>query len=401
MDGPSTSHAPLSSGGLLEASRIKVMVVDDHADFRESLLALLGAGGFDVVAEAGSGEEALRLLPRAKPDVVLMDVRMPVMDGIETTRRLKALRPSVGVIALTAQEDQAVVRDMLVAGASGYVLKDSEGDDILNAVSQAALGGAVLSPGVTPSVIEELTLALHRERLRARDLEEAHVALVERVARRHELVSRLGHELRTPVTVILGVARTLAEGRADPVQQTELLAALVDRANSLRRLVERFETAVDATANEVVDLTELSRELAAGIGSPGRITVSPEGFVPRTSVNPVLARRILEELIDNACRFSPPSAPVEVRLERRNDWIDVRVVDQGDGIDPADLERIFEPLEQGERLDVRRHQGAGMGLALARAAARAMDGDVVVDDSGPEGSTFRWAVRIEEPEPTD
>jgi two-component system sensor histidine kinase KdpD len=326
---------------------------------------------------------------------------MPVMDGIETTRRLKALRPSVGVIALTAQEDQAVVRDMLVAGASGYVLKDSEGDDILNAVSQAALGGAVLSPGVTPSVIEELTLALHRERLRARDLEEAHVALVERVARRHELVSRLGHELRTPVTVILGVARTLAEGRADPVQQTELLAALVDRANSLRRLVERFETAVDATANEVVDLTELSRELAAGIGSPGRITVSPEGFVPRTSVNPVLARRILEELIDNACRFSPPSAPVEVRLERRNDWIDVRVVDQGDGIDPADLERIFEPLEQGERLDVRRHQGAGMGLALARAAARAMDGDVVVDDSGPEGSTFRWAVRIEEPEPTD
>ena len=169
------------------------MVVDDNAGFRESLLTLLDTEELLVVGEARTGEEALELVQRIDPDVVLMDVRMPTMDGIEATRRLKELRPGIGVVALTGHEDQAIVREMLVAGASGYVLKDSDGDDILQAVMQAALGGAVLSPTITPTVIDELTEAFARERRRTRELEEAHAALVQRAARRHELVSRLGH----------------------------------------------------------------------------------------------------------------------------------------------------------------------------------------------------------------
>lgn len=364
------------------------MVVDDHADYRQSLQVLLATGGFKVVAEARSGPEALGLVEDARPDVVMMDVRMPVMDGIETTRRLKALRPSTGIVALTAQEDQAVVREMLVAGASCYVLKDSDGQDILNAVVQAASGGSVLSPGVTPSVIGELTLALDRERRRGRELEEANRALVERVARRHELVARLGHELRTPVTVILGVARTLAENTAGPEQQSELLEALVGRARALARLVERFETAADADATEQIDLVAMARDVA----SDERVRVEAGGPLPWASVNPVLARRILEELVDNACRFSPPGTPVAIRLEQRFGQIEVRVVDQGRGIVAADRDRIFEPLEQGEPLDARQHQGAGVGLSLARAAARAMDGDLALESSSPGGSTFAWTV---------
>ena len=87
---------------------------------------------------------------------------------------------------------------MLVAGASGYVLKDSDGDEILRAVARAAEGGAVLSAAVTPRVIEDLTEALDRERRRTRELEAAQEALVERSVRRQELVARLSHELRTP-----------------------------------------------------------------------------------------------------------------------------------------------------------------------------------------------------------
>src|SRR5207237_6024090 len=94
--------------------------------------------------------------------------------------------------------------------------------------------------GVTPAVIEQLTEALESERRRARELEEAHTALVERAARRHELVARLGHELRTPVTVILGVARTLADKSVDEHQRSELLDRLVNRAKSLARLGATF-----------------------------------------------------------------------------------------------------------------------------------------------------------------
>jgi signal transduction histidine kinase len=370
------------------------MVVDDNAGFRESLLALLDAGDLEVVGEARSGEEALSIVEALSPDVVLMDVRMPGIDGIETTRRLKRARPTLGVVALSGHEDQAIVREMLVAGASGYVLKDSDGDDILSAVLHAAHGGGVLSPEVTPRVIDELTEALERERRRTRELEQAQKALIERAARRHELVARLSHELRTPVTVILGMAQTMAKGTATPEQQRELQARIVERAQSLARLVERFELTFDANLTEHVDVLQLVRDVAS---DEPRIRVIPEEDLPAAEMNPVVGGRVLGELLDNALRFSPAGAPVDIGVRSDGDQIEVRVTDRGPGIERTDHERIFEILEQLESLNVRVHQGAGLGLSLARAAARGMGGDVVLEDSGFEGSTFLWTIPLEPP----
>ncbi|MEX2421837.1 MAG: response regulator [Actinomycetota bacterium] len=367
---------------------IRVLVVDDNAGFRESLLTLLEAGHLQVVGEAGSGDEALHLIATSEPDVVLMDVRMPTMDGIEATRLLKSDHPEVGVVALSGHEDQEIVRGMLVAGASGYVLKDSDGDEILRAVTRAAEGGAVLSAAVTPQVIEDLTEALERERRRSRELEAAQEALVERAVRRQELVARLSHELRTPVTVILGVAHTLATLHTTPEQESELLSRLVTRAQDLARLVERFEMTVDSGFTEWVDVAAVAHDVAVD----GRIRVVADPQVPQVHLNPGVARRVLEELIGNALRFSPHQAPVEVRIEASAGTIAVRITDHGPGIDPNDHERIFGPLEQLEELNVRIHQGAGMGLALARTAARAMGGDVVVESSNASGSTFLWTI---------
>jgi signal transduction histidine kinase len=372
---------------------IRVLVVDDNAGFRESLLSLLEAGNLQVVGEAGSGTEALSKARSLRPDVVLMDVRMPTMDGIEATRRLKTDFPDLGVVALSGHEDQEIVRGMLVAGASGYVLKDSDGDEILTAVSRAAVGGGLLSSEVTPHVIEELTEALDRERQRTRELEVAQEALVERSVRRQELVARLSHELRTPVTVILGVAQTLAEVDAPPEQADELLARLVTRARDLAQLLERFELAVDAGMTERVDVVEVAHQVAAR-DARVRVVVTHAGESPHANLNRGVATRVLEELVDNALRFSPTDTGVEVRAGVVLDTIEVRVLDQGPGIDVHDHERIFGPLEQLEELNVRVHQGAGMGLALARTAARAMGGDVVVEASDAGGSTFLWTIPL-------
>jgi signal transduction histidine kinase len=383
--------APAAGATAAEPRALRVLVVDDNDGFRESLVALLAAGGHEVVGEATNGRQALDMAPDIDPDVVLMDIRMPVMDGIEATRRMKAWRPSLGVVALTAQEDDTIVREMLVAGATGYVLKDSDGDVILNAINEAAGGGAVLSPAVAPRVIDQLTEALERERHRARELEEAHVALVERVSRRHELVARLGHELRTPVTVMLGVARTLAGGDLSDRQRGELLERLVGRATSLARLVERFESALDTGSEDRIDLPVLARDTAA---ARPRVRVSSEPGLPEILANRVLAQRILDELLDNACKFSDPDTTVEVSVTLGAGALQVRVTDGGEGIRPEDQDRIFEPLEQAEALDARTHQGAGVGLSLGRAAARAMDGDLVLERSGPDGSTFLWTVAL-------
>jgi len=374
------------------ARPIRVLVVDDNAGFRESLLSLLFAGNLQVVGEAGSGAEALDLVGSLAPDVVLMDVRMPAMDGIEATRRLKERFPAVGVVALSSHEDQEIVRGMLVAGAAGYVLKDSDGDEILTAVTRAAAGGAVLSAEVTPRVIEELTEALERERRRAHELERAQEALVERSARRHELVARLSHELRTPVTVILGVAQTLRKIDTTPEQEEELLSRLVDRSEDLARLVDRFELTIDAAMTEQVDVAEVAREVAAT--SP-RVRVEAMPPIPHAHLNRGVARRVLEELVDNALRFSREDAPVDVLVRLDVEGIQVRVVDRGPGIETHEHERIFGPLEQLEELNVRVHQGAGMGLALARTAARAIGGDVIVETSGAAGSTFLWTIALE------
>jgi signal transduction histidine kinase len=370
---------------------IRVLVVDDNAGFRESLLALLEAGNLQVVGEAGSGVEALGLVRSLAPDVVLMDVRMPTMDGIEATRLLKADFPDLGVVALSGHEDQEIVRGMLVAGASGYVLKDSDGDEILTAVSRAAQGGALLSSVVTSHVIEELTEALERERRRTGELEAAQDALVERSTRRQQLVARLSHELRTPVTVILGVAQTLAKVEASPEQEAELLDRLVTRARDLAQLVERFELAIDSGLTERVDVGEVARDVAA---RDERVSVTTVDGLPTANLNRGVASRIVEELVDNALRFSAPDTNVVVSVDAGSDGIEVRVVDEGPGIDAREHERIFGPLEQLEELNVRIHQGAGMGLALARTAARAMGGDVVIESSGAAGSTFLWTIAL-------
>jgi len=371
------------------APRVRVLLVDDNDGFRESLAMLLDTEEMVVVGQAPDGPAALAMIDGLEPDVVLMDVRMPGMDGIETTRELKSRFPALGIVALTGSEDQRAVREMLVAGASGYVLKDSDGDEILFAVRQAFTGGGVLSPEVTPTVIEELTEALERERRRTRQLEIAQEALLERAARRHELISRLGHELRTPVTVILGMAQTLAKGTAPEQERGSILDSLVDRANGLARLVHRFEAAVEAGITEWADVVQVAREVAEA--NP-RVKVDAPAGPAMASLNRTAAHRIIEELVDNALAFSAPEAPVTVNVILGASGPQIRVTDRGPGIDPEAVHRIFEPLEQAESLNTRTHQGVGLGLTLARMSANAMEGDVVLESTGPQGSTFLWTV---------
>jgi signal transduction histidine kinase len=365
------------------------LVVDDNPGFRDSLISLLDTDELTVVGQASTGLEALELVTLTSPDVILMDVRMPGMNGIETTRKLKDLQPSVGIVALTGFEDQWAVRDMLVAGASCYVLKDSDGDEILKAIRQAAMGGGVLSPEVTPGVIEELSESLERERRRTRQLEMAQEALIERAARRHELIARLGHELRTPVTVILGMAQVLSRGSAGADQQEEIIATIVDRAQALTRLVQRFEAAVEAGLTEWADVNEIAAEVA--VAFPG-VQVRSSPAAAMANINRTAAHRILEELVENGLAFSASDRPVKIDVSVVGGVPLVRVIDEGRGIDASALDRIFDPLEQAEELNTRVHQGVGLGLTIARTSARAMDGDVTLESTGPEGSTFLWTV---------
>ncbi len=133
---------------------VRVLVVDDQALFREALVTLLGARPeVTVVGEAGNGQQALELAAALEPDVVLMDLHMPVLDGIATTRRLRVEQPGVRVLALTTFDDDEDVFAALRAGALGYLLKDVSSERLVEALLSAARGESVLQPSVAAKVV--------------------------------------------------------------------------------------------------------------------------------------------------------------------------------------------------------------------------------------------------------
>ncbi|HET6333472.1 MAG TPA: response regulator transcription factor [Polyangiales bacterium] len=133
----------------------RVLIVDDQALFREGLSAVLVAKGVDVVGEASNGEEAVQLAERLAPDVVLMDLRMPVLDGVAATRRIQSLAKPPRVVALTTFDDDASVFDALRAGAIGYLLKDAPSAKLVEAIELAARGQSLLEPAIAARVVGE------------------------------------------------------------------------------------------------------------------------------------------------------------------------------------------------------------------------------------------------------
>ena len=137
-----------------EPTPVRVLVVDDQALFREALATLLSVREeVEVVGEARDGREALRMIAETRPDVVLMDLRMPVLDGVAATRRLRVEHPEVQVIALTTFDDDEDVFAALRAGAVGYLLKDVASGRLVEALQAAARGESVLEPSVAAKVV--------------------------------------------------------------------------------------------------------------------------------------------------------------------------------------------------------------------------------------------------------
>jgi DNA-binding NarL/FixJ family response regulator len=135
---------------------IRLLLVDDQRLMRDGLRTLLELeSDFEVVGEAKNGAEALEAYRQHSPDVILMDIRMPVMDGVEATRRLREADPASKVIILTTFDDNEYVFEGLRAGALGYLLKDVSGDELADAIRKVAAGGSMIEPSVARKVVAE------------------------------------------------------------------------------------------------------------------------------------------------------------------------------------------------------------------------------------------------------
>jgi DNA-binding NarL/FixJ family response regulator len=149
----------------------RVLVVDDQTVVRDGLVLLLGLlPGIEVVGSARDGEEAVRLVGEQRPDVVLMDLRMPRVDGVEATRRIKTAHPAVQIVVLTTYSDDESVFAALQAGARGYLTKDAGAEEIARAIDAVRGGDAQLDPSVQRRLVDALATGVQPSRRRRGDL---------------------------------------------------------------------------------------------------------------------------------------------------------------------------------------------------------------------------------------
>jgi DNA-binding NarL/FixJ family response regulator len=175
--------------------RLRVVIADDHTLYREGLARLLRASGIEVVGEVPTGEEAIRAVEATAPDVVIMDLQMPGMSGLEATRRLSERVPGTRVLVVSVSAQEADVADAFLAGASAYVLKGGPIEEVIGAIRAAAAGESPMSPHIVTALLRRLReLARADEDLSGLDLSSTEIEVLELLAdgkTTHQIAERL------------------------------------------------------------------------------------------------------------------------------------------------------------------------------------------------------------------
>jgi signal transduction histidine kinase len=366
-----------------------VLLVDDERQILTILQESLTSSGFRVrIAE--SGEMAVEAMKESPPDVMVVDLRMPGMNGLELMTEAQDHMPSGPMIVLTGYSDTKSAVDALRLGAYDYLTKPVDMERLVQTLRNAA---------------EHRRLTLENRGLVHR-LQEAN-----RI--KTEFINGMSHEVRTPLGHVMGFTEILQdtlEGLTD--KQRGYLDKIRDAANRLLRLFDdvlQFSVLRSGDIQVKPEMLPLDSivsrvvEDQASAAAARSIAVDAPAAGLEAHMDPEVSEKILTLLLDNAIKFTPEGGRVDIRAEAvmaserlpevehaspTGRWLRVGVSDTGPGVPDADRARIFEVFEQGDSSLSRSHEGTGLGLALARSLARIHGGDVILEKSSAEGSTF-------------
>jgi signal transduction histidine kinase len=377
-------------GPVADYQRVKILLVDDHAPVRRGLRQLLELKTeYEIVGEGANGMEAVAQVDELDPDIVLMDMNMPIMNGVEATRTIKERHPAVQVLALTAFGEMPLVAAMVKAGAAGYLLKGGSAEELIDSIHAVARGQGALDKEVTRGVMDDMAALYKKEQERAD-------ALAELDRMKTEFVAVVSHELRTPLTSIKGSAATLRRNWEDVDDRTrvEFLNSIDGECDRLTSIIEKVLTVSGiqrgglGLKQSIFSLALVAREALelAGLLAEGR-EVRLELGDALASGDRQRIRDVAHSLIENALAFT--SGAVTVRVNSAGDTPKLSVVDEGPGLGQAKLEHLLErPFIQGDSSSTRRVGGLGLSLYVARQVLETSGGRLDVETGPDRGSTF-------------
>ena len=357
--------------------------MDDEVDFVTSLGQRLALRDLPTLT-ASSGPEALSLLDDHPVDVVVLDVRMPGMDGIETLRRIKEAHPRVEVVMLTGHADLESSLEGMRFGFFDYLTK----------------------PVQLQQLVEKIDDAYRRRCGEEIDDQEAftdklqqHMIVADRLSSLGELAASIAHEINNPLAVIAESAgwlrsktghesTTKADLEAAVEHALDKIESAIDRAVRISRNFLSFARAPDALVRDI-DLDELASEVGDLISKTAasaniEITIQAGTRLSVTS-DPYQLRQVLLNLVTNAVQAIGGDGRVEIVVGGTTDEVYVEVNDDGPGIPEEDLERIFEPFFTTKK----EGKGTGLGLAVSRGIVEKLNGRIEVASRPGSGCSFR------------
>lgn len=377
------------------SGRLRVVVIDDHAPVRRNLRELLEIRDtYEVVGEASNGAEAIELVDEVKPDLVLMDVNMPVMGGIEATEAIKKSWPETKVLALTALGDMANISAMVKAGAGGYLLKGGRADELMSSLDAVAKGAVALGEKVAIDAIHEYA------DLEARYLQAQKMEAVGRLA------GGIAHDFNNVLAIIENYAHFIADAmpEGDPnLQDLHEITGATERAKQLVRQLLAFSRK-EETHPQVVDLnariSDLQSMLEPVIGEDVRLQTVLADELWQVEIDPGQLDQALMNLVVNARDAMPEggdlwvtTANVSVDREQAaaepdlspGDYVCLTILDDGMGMPPDVAAHVFEPFFTTKP----KEWGTGLGLSTVFGIVKQAHGCITVDSTLGEGTRFR------------
>lgn len=373
--------------------RVRVVLADDTTEIR--MLVRLGLeldGRFDIVAEAGDGEAAVRACGEHQPDAAVIDLAMPVMDGLEAIPLVRRASPGTRIVVLSAFSSNHMAAEAKRAGADAYVEKGAASEQLVKIL--ADLTGL---PKATPSLrsVEGSGGVRSRPSLVALSPIEGS----SEVDRLEDILEVVRHELRTPLALAAGFADLL--GRAIDAGDTSTAYERLEDVQRNIGLAQRLLTALAHSgregikkhvpdAGELVDVGHLVRGLAADFGAVAAdhkvVIGAPQRVIVRADEDALT--QILANLVSNAAKFSPKGTSIEITVVSVRQHAEIAVRDHGPGVPPDDEARIFSRFGRLDR--DRGTSGMGLGLYLSKQLASDLGGDLELQrpQDGSGGSRF-------------